>query len=396
MRVLHVYSGNLFGGIERLLTVFAGRNGEAGLHHEFALCFSGRLKEDLERAGVVVHDLGTVRASRPLSIMRARRNLRSVLNQGDFACTIFHAPWPMAMLGPAARSSGVPLIWWQQDRATGRHWIERWARLTEPDLVIANSRYTASTTPAIYPAVEAVPLYLPVEPPPPVSETERTSCRRTLGAMPDDVVILQAGRLDPLKGHQQHLEALAALGSDLRWKCWMTGGVQRPEDARYLADLQESARRMGIAGRVDFLGDRSDVRLLMASSDVFCQPNTRPEAFGIAFIEALYAGLPVVASAIGSASEVVPPSCGFTLEPRDVNGLAAALGQLVESGDLRRRMGAAGRRHAVAISDPAARLQDLATSLQRVTSPDATTNEPPIESGAFSVGAMRNTTQGSK
>ena len=48
---------------------------------------------------------------------------------------------------------------------------------------------------------------------------------------------------------------------------------------------------------------------LLAAADVFCQPNSGPEPFGIVFVEALYAGLPVIATAIGGAQEIVDAAC---------------------------------------------------------------------------------------
>ena len=49
---------------------------------------------------------------------------------------------------------------------------------------------------------------------------------------------------------------------------------------------------------------------LLAAADLFCQPNTAPEPFGLSLVEALQAGLPVVTSGIGGACEIVDASCG--------------------------------------------------------------------------------------
>jgi hypothetical protein len=65
LRVLHVYSGNLFGGVERLLTTFADTR-TGSLASAFALCFDGRLGRALRASGAAVHDLGPVRARAPL------------------------------------------------------------------------------------------------------------------------------------------------------------------------------------------------------------------------------------------------------------------------------------------------------------------------------------------
>jgi glycosyltransferase involved in cell wall biosynthesis len=91
---------------------------------------------------------------------------------------------------------------------------------------------------------------------------------------------------------------------------------------------------------------------LLAAADIYCQPNIGPDAFGIAFIEALYAGLPVMTSAIGGGGEVVTPSCGILLEPGDAQALAGALRQLIDDPQRRRLLAAAGPARAKELCDP--------------------------------------------
>jgi glycosyltransferase involved in cell wall biosynthesis len=141
------------------------------------------------------------------------------------------------------------------------------------------------------------------------------------------------------------------------------GGAQRAHEARYLEALRAEAVALGIGSRVNFLGQRGDVARLLAAADIQCQPNTGPEPFGITFIEALYAGLPVVTTAIGGALEIVDGSCGILIEPNDPAALAEALGRLIEDRELRARLGAAGPARATALCDPRAQLQALARAL---------------------------------
>ena len=106
---------------------------------------------------------------------------------------------------------------------------------------------------------------------------------------------------------------------------------------------------------------------LLAASDLFCQPNTAPEPFGIVFVEALYAGLPVVSSATGGAQEIVTDDCGILTPPGDPNALRLALLRLVDDAALRRRLGGAGPARARALSDPAQQAERLAQALHTVT-----------------------------
>ena len=95
------------------------------------------------------------------------------------------------------------------------------------------------------------------------------------------------------------------------------------------------AQQLGIAHRIRFLGHRDDVPALMASADVLCQPNLGPEPFGIAFVEGMHAGLPIVATAIGGAREIVDPACGVLVPPDDPAALGEALRALIADPALR-------------------------------------------------------------
>ena len=97
----------------------------------------------------------------------------------------------------------------------------------------------------------------------------------------------------------------------------MVGGAQRPEEQEYMREIQEKAIQLGIGERVRFLGQRSDVPSLLAAADIFSQPNLGAEPFGIVFIEALAAGLPVVTTAMGGPQEIIDESCGFVAPPGD-------------------------------------------------------------------------------
>ena len=112
-------------------------------------------------------------------------------------------------------------------------------------------------------------------------------------------------------------------------------------------------------GRVRLLGERSDVPRLMAAADIYCQPNTSPEPFGIAFVEALAAGVPVVTTAFGGALEIVDERCGVLVaEPSPVL-VAGALQRLIDSPALRASLSAAAPARARRVSDPQARLKEM-------------------------------------
>ena len=118
--------------------------------------------------------------------------------------------------------------------------------------------------------------------------------------------------------------------------------------------------RLVLSDRVCFLGQRRDVPRLLAAADIHCQPNTGPEPFGIAFIEALYAGLPVVTTALGGALEIVDQTCGILVPPGDEAALADAIVGLIHDSGRRQQLGAHGPARADALCNPARSMQRLA------------------------------------
>ena len=131
---------------------------------------------------------------------------------------------------------------------------------------------------------------------------------------------------------------------------------KRKVDARLLVigagpKEREYRRYVGLRGirDVEFLGrvdDEAKVRYF-ASADIYCAPNTGQESFGIVLLEAMAAGVPIVASDIHGFKRVVERNVqGILVEPRNPRALAAALYALARDPDLRDEMGEAGRARA--------------------------------------------------
>lgn len=358
VRVLHLCAGNLYGGVERIVAECARSRALCPeLEPAFGTCFPGRLAEEIESTGAPCATLGAVRFSRPQTVWRTRRRLSDLLAADAPETVICHSAWMFALAAPVVRRTRAQLAVWIHDRVSGAPWAERWARRTTPDLVIANSRFTAGTVPALFDGVRTEVVYAPVADAVPGETFDRSLFRREMGASADDVVILMASRFEEWKGHRLLLDAVSRLAG--AWRVWVAGAPQREHERDYLASLERRVEEQGLRDRVRFLGERRDIGVVLRAADIHCQPNTEPEPFGLAFVEALYAGLPAVTTAMGGACEIVTGACGVLVQPGGAGPLAAALQRLVDDRAERQRLGAAGPARARALCDPARQLAAL-------------------------------------
>lgn len=365
LRVLHAHSGNIFGGIETMLLALAGRRTDL-LTHDFALAFDDTLAARLRAAGITPKILGPVRLSRPWTARAARRALAEHIAELQPDVVVTHSAWGLAAFGRVAHRAGRPLVLWAH-AAPGKHMLDRLAARTPPDRLICNSEFTrecfarharALPTDVVYPAVPA---------PPPTSRQSRSALRSQLGVAPETVVIAQVGRIERGKGQLELIEALGDLDDDGSWRCWQIGGAERSEDIRIARQLSQRVEELGLDRRITFLGPRDDVPALLAAADLYAQPTVRPESFGITFVEALYAGLPIVATNIGGAREIVADECGILVPPNDRAALGEALRSLVRNAHVRERLGANGPARAARLCDPDTQAERTYQALCRAT-----------------------------
>jgi glycosyltransferase involved in cell wall biosynthesis len=226
-------------------------------------------------------------------------------------------------LGKAASGSKVIVHYHSLREESGRN-VKRSGRAA--DLVIANSRSTATTirdcTPlVIYPGVNVGP----------------RARRRNRSS----VIIGTLGRLVPVKGISTLLSSMAVLLNKFPATKLEIAG-EGPERER----LEERANALAIESNVRFVGWKSDSAGALRRWDIYAQPSAA-EGFGIAALEAMAAGLPVVASATGGLREaVVNRETGILVPPLDSSLLASALIELIGDSALRARLGDAGRERA--------------------------------------------------
>jgi phosphatidylinositol alpha-mannosyltransferase len=160
--------------------------------------------------------------------------------------------------------------------------------------------------------------------------------------LPEGRRILFVNRLDPRKGFRVMVDAFRLLAAERSDVVLVVAGdgAERPA----LSELPGEAR-----SRVVMLGNVEHDRLppYHAASEIFCAPSTGRESFGIVLVEAMAAGLPVIASDIPGYREVVRDGLdGLLVPPRDPGAVARAISELLDDPDTAKRFGEAGRSRA--------------------------------------------------
>ncbi len=358
-RVLHLAAGNLYGGVETFLVTLA--KSPRRLEHRFALFFEGRLARELREAGASVEVLGPARLGRPWTLVGPQLRLRRLLRDWNPDLVVYHSTWLKLVAAPALLGYRQALF--VHNQVDPHHRLDRLMARFPPDALLTNSEFTAGSVSALVPRPPPLVAGCPVEDRTPREPGVREAVRQELGVAEGTTVILQLSRMEPGKGHALLLEALARLGRDAAWECLVVGGAQRPEERAYEERLRAQAAQWGLTDRVRFLGQRTDVPRLFTGADVFCHPNVVPEGFGIVFVEAMYAGLPVLTTDMGGAREIVDESCGARVQPR-ADALAEVLKRWVADPGARQALGRAGRERAESLYLPSVRVRLLEDALE--------------------------------
>ena len=310
MRVLHAHSGTFTAA--RGNAVGAGLPAEFGpaMEPSFALCFAGRFSEQLTAAGGNVHWLGQARVRQPLSIWRARRCFRDLLLRQSYDVVVTHSSWSQAIFGPVARAAAMPLVFYLHGATGGRHWLERWARRTLPTW-----RYVSNSQPPRFPGctrmcarvVTVLSRHRIAS-----SETDAAKTRAELQTPEDATVIIQVSRIE-LEGHMPHLEALSLL-KKCRVVCWQSAA--RTFQARHdSGGIKEDALQLGIAERVRFLDERSDVGNCWRQP-IFTVSPTSDRFVRHRIYRSALCSAPIVTTALGGACEIVDETCGILVAAR--------------------------------------------------------------------------------
>jgi glycosyltransferase involved in cell wall biosynthesis len=173
-----------------------------------------------------------------------------------------------------------------------------------------------------------------------VSDSERARVRSEFGVNGQPIVIT-VGRFSTSKGYEDMIEAFKLLQQkNLQTKLLMVGsGSTQPA-------IRSQIEKLGLDESVILTGERHDIPQLLASSDVFASSSHR-EGLPLSVLEAMMAGLPIVATSVGDIPNVVTGETGVIVPPHQPEMLAAALEELLTDADRRQNMGRAARERAL-------------------------------------------------
>ena len=175
----------------------------------------------------------------------------------------------------------------------------------------------------------------------------RTEVRKELGIDQDALVVGQVVALNPKKGLEYFLRAMAILVKKRSDVCFLIVGAAQGDHVEYSDELKRLQAELGLSDRqVLWIGDRSDTERFYAAMDVFTVSSVpKSEGTTTTAMEALACEVPVVATDVGAVSEVVVHGeNGYLVMPNNPEALARHIELLLGDEKLRQELGAAGRR----------------------------------------------------
>jgi glycosyltransferase involved in cell wall biosynthesis len=176
------------------------------------------------------------------------------------------------------------------------------------------------------------------------SSVSRATVRNALGLNENDIFLLSIGRLTYQKGHEFLVQAMAKVTSQFpNAKVRIFGdGPLRPQ-------LEAQTREAGLSNNVRLLGAWEDISPLLASADIFILPS-RWEGLSRALMEAMAAGLPVIASKVDGIKDLITDGVNGLLVPsEDAEALGNSILQLIDNAEMRKRIAAAGQAHVLQV-----------------------------------------------
>lgn len=224
-----------------------------------------------------------------------------------------------------AALTGLPLVatvhgknyfWERLRRRLAYRWVSRRATMVAvsenlKQFIVEQVGVSPSRVKVLYNGVDMLPQ---------CDRTEVEACRKELGLPESHQIVGVVGNLYPVKGHQYLIEGIPSVLAKCPNTSFVFAGRGQLE-----TELKAHVDRLGVGGKVFFLGLRQDIPRILAMLDVFVLPSLS-EGLSMAILEAMIAGKPVVATQVGGNPELIlDGETGFLVPSRDSQALAARL-----------------------------------------------------------------------
>lgn len=343
VRLLYVAGNFVTGGAERHLLEMWRRLDRSRFDVRIAvLKREGAFTPLVEATGLPIHDLGVGRRLYDATGLRGWLRLVSLVR--EFRPDVVHGYLfgPNLFAALAGRLCGVPVTCVAKRNVdafeTPRQIsVQRLAHRLATHVTAVSREVAASSVALGVPAERVTVIENGVD----VARFDGATCRDGVegieGVPAGAAIVGSVGCLAPRKDYGTLLAALALLGRDREWRCALAG------DGPDRAALEARAAELGVADRVLFLGERSDVDRLLPAFDVFVL-SSREEGIPNALLEAMAAARPCVATRVGGNAEVLEDGrTGWLVPARDPAALAGALGRALADPAEAARRGAAAR-----------------------------------------------------
>lgn len=321
----------------------------------------GPLWDELKQVGVETHVAEIAKVKRsiftPFGIVALLRKVFSALAQYDAIAagrkiSLVHSNTLAVLAGAAwAWRRRVKHLWHVHELILSPKLVSKgfpWLVKLASDKVMSNSTLTQQWLLSNQPQLEdrAVVVFNGLPAQAPVDAAAALDFRATTGARAQDVLVVLAGRLNHWKGQDLLIDAAARLKRQGRLAglhLAIVGDTAPGQDAIREALLRQ-VFEAGLNDDVSFISFVADIRPVWQAADIAVVPSTEPEPFGMVAIEAMAAGVPVVAAAHGGLLDIVENEVsGLLVPPRNADALAEALLRLAGDAQLRQRLGSNGR-----------------------------------------------------
>jgi len=337
VRVLQVSHTAEPGGSNSVLLSLI-RHAPADVHNACVFLEGGPVAQEARDLGASAAVVPTGRAREFWRAPGAVRRLRAAIRDERADVVLAHVNKAHLYAGVAAKLERVPCAWWQHEHLDLKPRLQRVASRVPAAAVICSAewiaeqqrRHTRAPVHVVHPGVEPAALAAP-------AREHRTGPA-------DPVVIGVVGRLARWKRAQLAVRAMPAVRESIpAARLRIVGGPGVEADRGFAEDLEAEVTRLGLGDAVELVGHVADAGEAIRGLDVLAHPAER-EPWGIVVLEAMAAGVPVVAAADGGPREIVRDGeDGLLLDPVDTPAFAGALVRLGGDPALRSRMGAAGR-----------------------------------------------------